>query len=89
MRKAKELYGKMMDFKIYAFITLAVTGFIYLGAVLPVEGKTEKMTEIMMTGNIVFIGIAALFFFLSRKYYEELQQSEEGLQLLEERLDQR
>lgn len=45
LKKAKSMYVKMVDFKMYGIVLLAVTGFLYLGAVMPIEGKSELGTD--------------------------------------------
>ncbi|GER66267.1 hypothetical protein BpJC7_04000 [Weizmannia acidilactici] len=82
MEKAKALYGKMVDFKLFGIILLAVTGFLYLGAVMPIEGKSELGTKILLVASAALVAISALFFTISRMYYQRLMKSEEGMQLL-------
>ncbi|WP_018665103.1 YrhC family protein [Heyndrickxia acidiproducens] len=89
MKKAKTLYGKMVDFKLYGIVLVAMTGFLYLGAVMPIEGKSELGTKILLITSSAFIAASALFFTVSRKYHQSLMKSEEGIQLLHQKLNRK
>ena len=79
---AKQLYEKMVDFKQYATILLAVGAFFYLGTIIPSE--TKMMTDIYIaTGaSISFLAGSISFFSIAKKYRNMLIESEEGQDLL-------
>lgn len=78
LKKAKSMYVKMVDFKMYGIVLLAVTGFLYLGAVMPIEGKSELGTKILLVASSGFVAVSVLFFSISRAYHKRLLKSEEG-----------
>jgi hypothetical protein len=65
----KEIKDKMIDFKRFGFTLLALSVFLYLGVLLPIQGKTEFQSHLLMAGTIVMISLSALFFYWSQKYY--------------------
>ncbi|HZG73404.1 MAG TPA: YrhC family protein [Chondromyces sp.] len=75
---AKDLQNKIDDFKHFAIILMAVSGFLYLGAVLPVEGKTSIGQQLLMGGTVLLLILGTLFFFFSSKYQKQLEDIEEN-----------
>jgi thiol:disulfide interchange protein len=82
MNKEKNLYGKMNDFKRFGFMLLALTAFLYLGTVMPIAGKTDHKTNVLMLGTIVVLGASAFFFYYSQRCKKVLLESEDGQNLL-------
>ncbi|MGE8206158.1 YrhC family protein [Heyndrickxia sp. NPDC080065] len=80
--KAKVLYEKMIDYKRYGFTLLALTTFLYLGAALPMDGRTLHKTYILMGGTAILIILSVSFFLLSNRCRTILLESEEGKEYL-------
>ncbi|WP_349305566.1 YrhC family protein [Bacillus sp. FJAT-49736] len=83
MNKEKRLQGKMNDFKRYGFTLLALTAFLYLGVVMPIAGKTQEKTYILIGGTVVLLILSALCFLYSNKCRNLLLDSEEGQEYLD------
>lgn len=83
MNKEKKLYEKMNDFKRFGFTLLALTAFLYLGAVMPIAGKTLVKTYTLMGGTFVLIILSALSFIYSNKCRNLLLESEKGQEFLQ------
>lgn len=79
---AKQLYEKMVDFKQYATILLAVGAFFYLGTIIPSETKVMTDIYIATGASIGFLAGSISFFSIAKKYRNRLIESEEGQELL-------
>jgi NhaP-type Na+/H+ or K+/H+ antiporter len=78
-QQSKIFYDKMVDFKRFAVLLLAVGVFFYLGAILPTETKAAVMDiNIMVLSSISFLLVAILFFILSKKCQSKLNEIENG-----------
>jgi hypothetical protein len=79
---AKHIYEKMVDYKQFATVLLAVGAFFYLGTIIP--SATKVMTDIYIaTGaSVGFLAVSILFFLFAKKYRNQLIESEEGQELL-------
>ncbi|PGT81891.1 YrhC family protein [Bacillus sp. AFS040349] len=73
----KKLQALMMDFKHYAFILLAVSVFLYIGVVLPDEGKQELYDTVLMVTTVLFLIGSFLCFKKSLHFKKQLDQIEE------------
>ncbi|MEW4022316.1 hypothetical protein CHH79_11810 [Bacillus siamensis] len=73
----KRLKSLIEDFKHYAFILLAVSTFIYIGAVLPGQGLTSGQKMLMFVTDCVFL--AGAYFCVDRSliYKKRLEEAEE------------
>lgn len=80
--QAKNLYEKMIDFKRFAVILLAVGVFFYLGVFIPSDTNNVMNTNIMMTASTMFIVVSLLFFIQSRQYHSKLLELEDGEEFL-------
>lgn len=85
MNKEKNLFEKMNDFKRFGFTLLALTAFLYLGAVMPIAGKTLVKTYSLISGTLVLIILSALCFLYSNKCRNILLESEEGQEYLQKK----
>ncbi|MEK5390658.1 MULTISPECIES: YrhC family protein [Heyndrickxia] len=85
MNKEKNLFEKMNDFKRFGFTLLALTAFLYLGAVMPIAGKTLVKTYSLIGGTLVLIILSALCFLYSNKCRNILLESEEGQEYLQKK----
>ncbi|AKP47897.1 MULTISPECIES: YrhC family protein [Bacillus] len=75
--QCKKIKEKIVDFKRFGCTLTALSVFLYLGVVLPVEGKTEIQTNMLMAGTVVLIIGSALFFYKAQKYHVQLTEYEE------------
>jgi hypothetical protein len=80
--KAKQLYEKMVDYKQFGMILLAVGVFFYLGTILPSETKVMTDIYIAIGASMGFLASSILFFAAAKKYRNQLIESEEGQELL-------
>ncbi|AOC91853.1 YrhC family protein [Bacillus amyloliquefaciens] len=73
----KRLKSLIEDFKHYAFILLAVSTFIYIGAVLPGQGLTVGQKMLMFVTDCVFL--AGAYFCVDRSliYKKRLDEADE------------
>ncbi|MDQ0216713.1 hypothetical protein J2S13_003197 [Oikeobacillus pervagus] len=74
----KRLTEKMVDYKRFAFTLIALSVFLYLGVVLPIDGRTDIKTYILMIGNILLLALSVIFFLASFMYKKRIQQFEEN-----------
>lgn len=65
-KQTKKIYEKMVDFKRFAVVLLAVGVFFYLGVIIPSDLKTEMDLNIMMISCMSFLAIS-LFLFIQAK----------------------
>ncbi|MBS8264999.1 hypothetical protein DYI25_11150 [Mesobacillus boroniphilus] len=79
---AKQLYEKMVDFKQYATVLLAVGVFFYLGTIIPSETKIMTDLYIATGASIGFLAGSISFFSIAKKYRNQLIETEEGQEML-------
>ncbi|EIJ78961.1 hypothetical protein PB1_15424 [Bacillus methanolicus PB1] len=77
-QNAKKLYEKMVDYKRFAVVLLAVGAFFYLGAVIPSATKVMADLYIKMAATTGFLAGSVLFFILSKQCQTRLMELEEG-----------
>ncbi|MGE6259492.1 YrhC family protein [Heyndrickxia sporothermodurans] len=82
MSKAKILYEKMNDYKRFAVISLALSAFLYLGFVIPMDGRTINKTYTLMIGTVLLLAISVRFFIIANRCRKILLDSEEGQKYL-------
>ncbi|MGG3738834.1 YrhC family protein [Aeribacillus pallidus] len=75
--KVKQLKEKMIDFQRFGYILLALSVFLYLGVVIPMEGKTTGDDIWLMSGTFLIISLAGCCFNYSLKCKKQLQHLEE------------
>lgn len=79
---AKNLYGKMIDFKRFAVALLAAGVFFYLGVIIPSGTKTVMSLNILILSSMSFLAASVFFFILSKKCRMKLEEMEEGQEYL-------
>ncbi|WLR57621.1 YrhC family protein [Mesobacillus subterraneus] len=79
---AKQLYDKMVDFKQFATVLLAVGAFFYLGIIIPSETKVMTDIYIATGASVGFLAGSVSFFSIAKKYRNQLVETEEGQELL-------
>ncbi|WP_413308610.1 YrhC family protein [Bacillus sp. 1P10SD] len=77
-QQARRLYEKMVDFKRFATILLAVGVFFYLGVIIPSDTKSEMDVNIMVLASLSFLALSILFFIHSKQCQMKLSETEEG-----------
>lgn len=77
-QQAKSLYEKMIDFKRFATILLAVGVFFYLGVIIPSDTKSEMDVNIMVLSTLSFLALSILFFIQSKQCQSKLSEMDEG-----------
>ncbi|WML45476.1 YrhC family protein [Neobacillus sp. PS3-40] len=80
--KAKHLYEKMIDFKRFATIMLAVGVFFYLGIIIPSATTSMMDLNIMILASMSFLALSILFFTKSKHFRLKLTELEEGQEYL-------
>ncbi len=69
---SKVLYDKMVDFKRFAVLLLAVGVFFYLGVIIPSETKTGMDLNIMVISSIHFWWSQLYFLFNQKNISQSL-----------------
>jgi hypothetical protein len=65
-QQSRVWYEKMVDFKRFGTVLLAVGIFFYLGVIIPVDAKTEFELNLMVLSSTSFIALSILFFIQSK-----------------------
>ncbi len=71
----KTLQALTTDFKNYAFILLAASVFLYIGVVLPDQGKETTNDIVLMLTTVVFLAGAFVSFQMSLKFKKQLDDT--------------
>ena len=61
-QQTKVMYERMVDFKRFGTVLLAVGIFFYLGVIIPVDAKTDFVLNLMVLSSTSFIAFSILFF---------------------------
>ena len=75
-KQTKSIYEKMVDFKQFAMVLLAVGVFFYLGVIIPSDSKTVMDVNIMMISSISFLAVSILLFIKSKQCQLKLMDME-------------
>ncbi|TDK61632.1 hypothetical protein E2K98_12120 [Bacillus salipaludis] len=75
--QTKYLFEKMVDFKRFATVLLAVGVFFYLGVIIPSGSKDPTDLNIMMLVSASFLAVSILFFAQSKIYKLKLMEIED------------
>jgi predicted MFS family arabinose efflux permease len=79
-KQTKSLYEKMVDFKQFAVVLLAVGVFFFLGVIIPSNTKSEMDVNIMMISSMSFLAVSILLFIQSKQCQLKLMDIEDGNQ---------
>ncbi|MEH6993117.1 YrhC family protein [Neobacillus drentensis] len=79
-KQTKSLYEKMVDFKQFAVVLLAVGVFFFLGVIIPSDTKSEMDINIMIISSMSFLAVSILLFIQSKQCQLKLRDIEEGKQ---------
>jgi hypothetical protein len=77
-KQTKNIYEKMVDFKQFAVVLLAVGVFFFLGVIIPSDSKSEMDVNIMMIASMSFLALSILLFIQSKQCQLKLMDMEEG-----------
>ncbi|WP_174730054.1 YrhC family protein [Mesobacillus harenae] len=80
--EAKHTYEKMIDFKNYATVLLAVAVFFYIGVIIPSTFQVMSDVYISIGASTVFITGSIYFFFQSKVLRKKLADMEDGEEYL-------
>lgn len=75
----KSLQALVIDFKNYAFVLLATSVFLYIGVILPDQGKEEIYDVILMLTTALFLIGSFVCFKFSLKYKKQIDAQEENV----------
>ena len=76
-QQSKNLYEKMVDFKRFATVLLAVGVFFYLGVIIPTD-KSPMDLNIMILSSVSFLTVSILFFIQSKQCRLKLLKMEDS-----------
>lgn len=79
-KQTKMIYEKMVDFKQFAVVLLAVGVFFFLGVIIPSDSKSEMDVNIMMIASMSFLAVSILLFIQSKQCQIKLMDMEDGNQ---------
>ncbi|MEC1522885.1 YrhC family protein [Neobacillus niacini] len=79
-KQTKKIYEKMVDFKQFAVVLLAVGVFFFLGVIIPSDSKSEMDVNIMMIASMSFLAVSILLFIQSKQCQLKLMDMEDGNQ---------
>jgi predicted MFS family arabinose efflux permease len=79
-KQTKKIYEKMVDFRQFAVVLLAVGVFFFLGVIIPSDTKSEMDVNIMMIASMSFLAISILLFIQSKQCQMKLMDMEDGNQ---------
>ncbi|MDQ0975756.1 putative MFS family arabinose efflux permease [Bacillus niacini] len=79
-KQTKKIYEKMVDFRQFAVVLLAVGVFFFLGVIIPSDTKSEMDVNIMMIASMSFLAVSILLFIQSKQCQIKLMDMEDGNQ---------
>jgi predicted MFS family arabinose efflux permease len=79
-KQTKKIHEKMVDFRQFAVVLLAVGVFFFLGIIIPSDTKSEMDVNIMMIASMSFLAVSILLFIQSKQCQIKLMDMEDGNQ---------
>ncbi|MBU8905549.1 YrhC family protein [Desertibacillus haloalkaliphilus] len=73
-KEMRELEGKINDYKRFSSILVSVSIFLFLGLVIPVEGKETFHSALLITGNLMMLAFSVIFHKKAVNAQEEMNQ---------------
>jgi undecaprenyl pyrophosphate phosphatase UppP len=73
----KEIQDKVADYSRFGMVLLAVSVFMFIGVLIPNEGKEMLQLYSMMAATTVFLGAALYFFQKVNGYKKKLNEVDE------------
>ncbi|MFC7393262.1 YrhC family protein [Scopulibacillus cellulosilyticus] len=74
-RELKNLKHKAIDYQRFSFIFMFLSVFLYIGTLIPFQGKTAAKSEILTFGCLGIMIIALLFFWRMKAAKKKLEQN--------------
>lgn len=74
----KKIYEKMIDYRQFAIVLLAVGTILYLGTIIPTTNIGISYIPIFLVLSAAFLGGAIFFFYRAKQCKRQLLESEEG-----------
>lgn len=78
----KKMYEKMVDYRQFAIVLLAVGTLLYLGTIIPSTNIAISFLPIFLVLSIAFLAGSIFFFFRAKQCRRKLLESEEGREYL-------
>ncbi len=77
-KQSKNLFEKMVDFKRFGMVLLAIGALFYLGVIIPNDTISVMDLNIMILSSMSFLA-ASMFFFIQSKHCEhKIMEIENG-----------
>ncbi|WP_408007005.1 YrhC family protein [Pseudalkalibacillus sp. A8] len=70
----KDTEDKIADFKRFSFVLLSLSVFLYIGSIIPFEGKETTDQLVLLSTSYISIGIALLFYRKISKWKKLLKE---------------
>ncbi|MCF6138026.1 YrhC family protein [Pseudalkalibacillus berkeleyi] len=58
----RNIKDKIADFKRFSFVLLSLSAFLYIGSIVPFEGKETADQLILLSASYTSIGVALVFY---------------------------
>ncbi|WP_312473924.1 YrhC family protein [Neobacillus sp.] len=75
-QQTKVLFEKMVDYKRFGTVLLAVGIVFFLGIIIPFEAKSEMDVNIMILSSMSFLAVSILLFIQSKQCQLKLLEME-------------
>ncbi|MBM7660736.1 putative permease [Bacillus mesophilus] len=70
----KAIQDKVTDFNRFGMVLLAVSVFMFIGVLIPSEGKEMQQTSVMMIATILFLAASFFSFKKATSYKKQLNE---------------
>lgn len=77
-KQSKNLVEKMVDFKHFGIVLLAIGAFFYLGVIIPNDTKTAMDLNIMILSSMCALATSMFFFIQSKHCEDKITEIENG-----------
>lgn len=74
----KKIYEKMVDYRQFATVLLAVGTFLYLGTIIPTTNIAISYIPFILLLSVAFLGGSIFFFYRAKQCKQKLLESDEG-----------
>ncbi|KMK75755.1 YrhC family protein [Alkalihalobacillus pseudalcaliphilus] len=75
-KEMKELEGKVADFNRFRFILLSLSTILFLGVIVPVDGKLAWIPPLLISGVFLLIASALYCHFETMKATKKLMEKQ-------------
>jgi predicted MFS family arabinose efflux permease len=77
-QQLKNLTSKMIDFKRFGMVLLAIGVFFFLGVIIPSENKDPMDLNIMILASMSSLAVSIFFFIQSKQCEMKINEMEEA-----------